>query len=325
MTAGDEEFAPPGPQGKPPVKFNPQPQPQPQPKPTIAPNPQPQPKPPVVNTPQGQPQPSAARLKATFETKCLGGPPSSGQNAEPSFYTDGPVEWQGVLTSFKRDDLTAKQLTDWYKSMETDLDKSTSNLAVLFVPNPGSQKPISGTVYLSSGTVGQEDDAVTRLAKRPKGKQLHPLLAEALKGAVAAAAKENPGASVAEKDEGGKPAVLGHTTCFSCPETVVLNWFLHSRVSKDFDYQEYKPGWLFVEMPRLYVLGRKNNAGKTVGGTENPVVSIKPCSNVMDVQKARKESTSTGPTTTGKYPNVSTAGCKHFLDAFGIGNMGLET
>ena len=311
---GDEEFSPPGPKGKPPVGLNPQPQP----KPTVATNPQSQPQ------PQNQTQPkSTPRPKATSDTKCLGGPPSSGQNPEPFWYTDGPVEWQGVFTSFKRDDLTAKQLTDWYKAMETDLDKSISNLAVLFVPNASSQKPITGTVYLSSGTVGQEDDPLTRLPKRPKGKQLHPLLAEALKGAVAAAAKENPGASVAEKDEVGKPAVLGHTTCFSCPETAVLNWFLHTRVSKDLDYDGYKPGWLFVEMPRLYVLGRKNNAGKIVGGTENPVVSIKPCSNVIDVAKARKEST--GPTATGKYPNVSTAGCKHFFDAFGVGVMGLET
>ena len=208
----------------------------------------------------------------------------------------------------------------WFGQMERDIKDfglERQALAGMWVPDG---RPAMGTMYLSSAEFNQVDDLESRRPSKGINTNIHPFLAEALKGAVKMAVDENKGFSQSEKDDTGKPVVLGHTNCFGCAEITALHFFIRQRISKDVDSTGYPTQTIFTAQPRLQIVDRKFE-GK--GSPVNPIIPAMPSSNVVNVAKGAHDASKV-QAVAKKYPNNSTAGRKHFIKLLGIFNDALE-
>ena len=177
-----------------------------------------------------------------------------------------------------------------------------------------------GIVYLSSAERNQVDDLESRRSGKGVYTNIHRFLTEALKGTVKMAVDENKGFSQPEKDDTGRPVVLGHSNYFGCAEMTVLHFFIRQSIPKDMEFTGFPTPTISMAQPGLYIFSRKLERKRS---PTNSVIPNMPCSNVDNVAKVAHDATKIPPDLKN-YPNISTAGCKHFIKLLSISNEALE-
>ena len=235
---------------------------------------------------------------------------------DPDFVlVDDVWVYGGKLQGLRIKDL--KQATQhYYDEMARYWNDQTKNgnipqtLAILWVPN----KPINaryevdelGTAYVASGIRGQSVDANSRRPTTGFNRRLHPVLERAVGAAVGLAVEEeNKFKGPGYKTDNSRG--LGHRTGFACAEMHALNWFLWDLdVDVNLDPTTLTEGQKAYRRLEFWTFGRREMDTRI---TANP---MPPCAEVTKNEETR-----------ARYdPEISYAGCHHFLKVFGITHDG---